>query len=189
MGGSFDPPHEAHLKIASAAFDSLGLDEIFFIPANVSPLKQISHASTFEDRLNMLNLALLNFKKASKVIDIENVRGGTSYSIDTAKSLKEIYPQVNFFWIIGADQLENLHRWKNISELSKLVEFACFERPNYKFLKNPSLPDSLIIHKIELDKIDVSSSEIRKSIKSGIKEIEFLDKKVFNYINKNKLYK
>lgn len=186
MGGSFDPPHLAHLKIAEAALRDLNLDGVFFIPANRAPLKGFEPRASFADRLNMLKLALENFKGRATILDLEQKRGGTSYSVDTAAALIKEYPNTKFYWIIGADQVESLHKWKDIEKLSKMVEFACFGRPGYSIKTN--LSDSVKIHKIGLEPMDVSSTQIRKMLALGVKKIEFLDEKVLNYIRENKLY-
>ena len=188
MGGSFDPPHLAHVKIAEAALRDLNLDGVFFIPANRAPLKGFEPRASFADRLNMLKLALENFKGRATILDLEQKRGGTSYSVDTAAYLIKEYPNTKFYWIIGADQVESLHKWKDIEKLSKMVEFACFGRPGYSLKINDNLPTSVKIHKIELEPVDVSSTQIRKMLALGAKKIEFLDEKVLNYTRENKLY-
>ena len=188
MGGSFDPPHLVHIKIAQAAREALNLDEVFFIPANQAPLKGFEPRANFGHRLNMLKLALESVKGAARVLDLELLRGGTSYSVDTARILAREHPNANFYWIIGADQVESLHKWKDIEELARLVEFACFERPGFSLKPNTKLPPLVRIHKIGAEPIGVSSTKIRKMLAHGVKKIEYLDEKVLNYARENKLY-
>ena len=188
MGGSFDPPHLVHIKIAQAAREALNLDEVFFIPANQAPLKGFEPKAGFEHRLNMLKIALKDFSGAARVLDLERRRGGTSYSVDTAGILSEEYPGSKFYWIIGADQFESLHRWKDIEKLAKLVEFACFERPGFSLKPNTKLPSIVRIHKIGAEPLEVSSTKIRKMLVSGVKKIEYLDERVLEYTRESKLY-
>lgn len=188
MGGSFDPPHLAHIKIAQAAREALNLDEVFFIPANRAPLKGFEPRASFEHRLKMLKIALEAFSGAACVLDMERRRGGTSYSVDTARILAREYPNANFYWIIGADQVESLHKWKDIEELAELVEFACFERTGFSLKLNPNLSLIVRIHKIGAEPIGISSTKIRKMLAHGVKKIEYLDEKVLKYTRENKLY-
>lgn len=188
MGGSFDPPHLAHIRIAQAAREALNLDEVFFIPANRAPLKGFEPKAGFEHRLKMLKIALEGFSGAARVLDLERRRGGTSYSVDTAGILSEEYPGSKFYWIIGADQVESLHKWKDIEKLANFVEFACFERPGFSLKPNPNLPSIVRIHKIGAEPLEVSSTKIRKMLAHGVKKIEYLDERVLNYIRENKLY-
>lgn len=188
MGGSFDPPHKTHLEIAENARDFLALDCVFFVPAYASPLKANPHIASFEDRKRMLEIALQNFATCYKIFEIEKERGGTSYSIDTVKYFKNIYPDSEFYWIIGADQLIQLDKWHKIDELSKLVKFACFRRTNFEFQKPENLPQNTQIVEIPFSQKADSSSRARVELKNRSKNLDFIDEKVLDYIKQNKLY-
>ena len=188
MGGSFDPPHKAHLEISNAAFDFLSLDEIVFIPAFSAPLKPQPHFASFADRLKMLGLALQKFGRRHRVLEIERERGGVSYSIDTAAYLKEMFGGAKLFWIIGADQLRSLHKWREVERLSQIVEFAVFKRGEEPLAKNPNLPKNAKIIPAEFEPTDISSTQIRLAVKNGEDVSDFVDENVLNYIKDNKLY-
>ena len=188
MGGSFDPPHKAHLEISAAAFDFLGLDEIVFVPAFSAPLKPRPHFAGFEDRLEMLRLALEKFGRKHRVLEIERERGGMSYSIDTAEYLKKMFAGARLFWIIGADQLRSLHKWREIGRLSEIVEFAVFQRGAEPLAENPNLPKNTKISRVKFEPMDVSSTQIRLAVKNGEDVSDFVDENVLNYIKDNKLY-
>ena len=187
MGGSFDPPHKAHLEIANAACESLSLDEIFFIPAFSAPLKPNPHSASFGDRLEMLKIALGNFGRKFRILEIERERGGVSYSIDTVKFLRKKIKGARFFWIIGTDQLLSLHKWRNIEELANLVSFAVVKRGAEK-MENPNLPECAKIEVVPFEPMEISSTCIREKLKNGNFENDFVDENVLNYIKEKKLY-
>lgn len=187
MGGSFDPPHKAHLEIANASCEALGLDEIFFIPAFSAPLKPNPHSAGFGDRLEMLKIALKKFGKKYRILEIERERGGVSYSVDTVKFLIEKIKNARFFWIIGTDQLLSLHKWYNIEELAKLASFAVAKRGDEK-MENPDLPVYAKIEVVPFEPMEVSSTLIRENLKKGNFENDFVDENVLNYIKEKKLY-
>lgn len=187
MGGSFDPPHKAHLEIANAACEALGLYEIFFIPAFTAPLKPNPHIASFDDRLEMLKIALKKFGKKYRILEIEKERGGISYSVDTVKLLREKIKDARFFWIIGTDQLLSLHKWHNIEELATLASFAVAKRGNEK-MENHNLPNYAKIEVVPFEPMEVSSTEIRENLKKGNFENDFVDENVLNYIKEKKLY-
>lgn len=186
FGGSFDPPHKIHIELVEKAYDFLCLDEIFFVPAKVSPLKDGLHCASPYHRLNMLKIALKNFDKKYSIKTLELEREGKSFSYDTAKKFSEEYKDTNFFWILGSDQLQILGKWYKIDELSKLVKFGVAERPNYS--SKIELPINIEIIKIPFEKSDVSSTKIRKELKNNLKYFEYLNEDVIEYINKNNLY-
>lgn len=187
MGGSFDPPHKAHLEIANVAYEYLGLDEIFFIPAFSAPLKPNPHIASFEDRLEMLKIALKKFCKNFRILEIEKERGGISYSIDTIKFLKDEFNEAQFFWIIGSDQFLSLHKWHKIDELANLVTFVVAKRGDGVDV-NPELPENVNLKFIPFAPMEISSTYIRKSLKEENFKNDFIDENVLNYIKENRIY-
>lgn len=131
LGGSFDPVHNGHLRLAQAALDGLGLEEVRFIPAAQSWQKGAPGASGAQ-RAAMLDLAIAPY--ARMCVDTRELeRGGTSYSIDTARALRaEFGPEAALFLIIGADQFLNLPTWREWRALLELVNFAVAGRPGYE---------------------------------------------------------
>jgi nicotinate-nucleotide adenylyltransferase len=127
LGGSFDPVHLGHLAIAQDALEGAGLDRVDFIPAAVSPLKGRELTATAAQRLEMVRLAIAGDARFG-VLDLELRRGGTSYTVDTVRELRALFPGAELFWVIGADQLARLAEWKEIGELVRLVEFVHLAR-------------------------------------------------------------
>jgi nicotinate-nucleotide adenylyltransferase len=186
FGGTFDPPHIGHLIMARRAVEQLGLDRVFFVPANIPPHKKIPVASA-EHRLNMLRIALLPHSDFT-ISTCEIERGGISYTIDTIKFFRENISADEYFLLVGEDSALKIHTWKNSSEILNLVKVAWFPRyiPNKDEFHN--FPDLKNFVKIEAEIIDVSSSRIRQLIKEG-KSVKYLvPDGVLMYIERNGLY-
>ncbi len=187
LGGSFDPIHKAHLELARLAFAQCGLDKLVFIPAKQAPLKEQNVCASAEHRLNMLKFAIANLNFDCEIDTFEIKRDCVSYSIDTAKYLKEKYPNARLIWIIGSDHIGKLAKWKDVDELCQIVEFACAKRPNSP-LRADDLPKNAKITFIKLAPLDISSTQIRNAILMKKNLESFLETDIINYINQNKLY-
>ncbi len=129
-GGSFNPVHFGHVNVARQAIETLSLDRLMIVPANVSPFKTggAADAPTFPwDRMEVVRNA---FSAMDKVVvdERELRRGGVSYTIDTVREIAAENPGAKLYFIIGEDSLEGLPHWKEYDELSKLVEFKSFPR-------------------------------------------------------------
>jgi nicotinate-nucleotide adenylyltransferase len=188
MGGTFDPIHFGHLLAAETARETCGLDEVWFIPSFQPPLKDREPGAEGHVRLEMVYRAI-DFQPHFRAMDIELERGGTSYTIDTVQTLRELYPQRSFSIIIGADRINDLMRWHRIEELAALADFIGVERPGepVDLDKLPSfLRERLTITSMPL--IDISSTEIRQRQADG-RSIRFLlPEKVHSFIKRNGLY-
>jgi nicotinate-nucleotide adenylyltransferase len=188
MGGTFDPIHVGHLIAAEQAREAIALDEVWFIPVAAAPHKDnIPEAST-EQRLEMLKRAIRHHAKF-KANDLEIVRGGRSYTIDTIKELKERYPDVDFHYIIGADMVEYLPKWHRIDELAQLVTFIGLQRPGFNVALGElpvHLRERVILAPMPL--IDISSTEIKKwrKLKRSIRYL--VPESVHAYIEEHSLY-
>ena len=163
FGGSFDPAHIGHLLVAQSACEEFKLDRLFFIPAAQSPLKPEQIPAPAEVRLRMLRLALAGETKC-EVDDQEIRRGGPSYTIDSARTYRQRYPKATLFYIIGADHLPLLPKWRAADELAALVEFLVVPRPGDPPVsaKAPFRVQNLIGTPFA-----VSSSQIRARVKAG----------------------
>ena len=180
LGGTFDPPHIGHLIIAEEVREHLELDEVRLLPNNTPPHKTKTSTSN-QERLDMLTLAV-ETNPCLTIDTIEWERTGPSYTIDTIKLLKEREVDVEIYFIIGADMIEYLPKWKQIDELSQLVQFIGVKRPGYS--TETSYPVTLV----EIPEIAISSSWIRKKINNG-KTIKYLvPDAVKPYIEENRLY-
>jgi nicotinate-nucleotide adenylyltransferase len=117
LGGSFDPVHFGHLLAAQDAYEQCKLDRLILVPAAKAPLKPNDETCSTEDRLALLRAAV-EWDKRFEVSDIELRRGGVSYTIDSVRHFRALYPNDELYWIIGGDQLPKLHLWKDIAELA-----------------------------------------------------------------------
>lgn len=191
FGGSFDPPHSAHLALARAACEALRLDRIIFVPAAQSPLKNHAPGASPELRLRMLRAALAAFPRA-EISDWELSHGGKSWSILTAEHFEEKFPRARLFWIFGADQLAQLDKWRDAERLCRKVIFAVMRRDAETL---PAVPESLRkvarIVPLTLPPIEMSSTEIREKLAAG-KFDELRDcvpPAVLTIIRENQIYK
>ena len=185
LGGSFDPVHLGHLVVAEVAYEKMGLDKVYFIPAAQSPLKEGKPEATAADRMAMLNAALDPYPQF-EVLDFEILAGGISYTFDSVSHLAALLPECRLFWIIGADQVAALPRWHRVTELAEQIEFVGIPRPGY-LLENPGVAN-LRIHEIEVRSQDISSREIRARVKENLPVSLFLPEKVDKFIKARGLY-
>jgi nicotinate-nucleotide adenylyltransferase len=163
FGGSFNPVHCGHLLVAQAAWEELGLDCLFFIPAAQSPFKPQSAPAPAADRLRMLRLALAS-RPDWRVDDQELRRGGLSFTIETVRTYAAAYPGATLFYLIGADNVPTLPQWREATELARRVEFVVIPRPGEP---PATLPAPFRLRTLRGFPLGVSSSEIRARVKAG----------------------
>ena len=162
-GGSFDPIHIGHLMVAQAAFEEAGIDWMFFIPAAQSPFKPDRRLAPASLRVRWLRLALAGWSRCS--VDLSEIeRGGISYTIDTVRRYRQLYPQARLFWIIGGDHLAQLPQWKDAAELATLTEFLVVPRVGVP-KENP--PKGFQVHFLQGCPMSISSSEIRARLRQN----------------------
>lgn len=181
LGGTFNPPHHGHLLIANEVLHEMKLDEVWFMPNQEPPHKKKPESVTNEDRLQMLKIAVEG-NAAFKIEAIELERSGPSYTFETMKLLKDRYEGYDFSFIIGADMIEYLPKWRNVDELVRLVQFVGVERPSYNH--NTKYP----IMYVDVPAMDVSSSMIRERCKVGKTIRYLLPDAVIDYIREKHLY-
>ena len=131
LGGTFDPIHIGHLRMAEAVFERKELEKIIFIPAYVPPHKLGQDFAPALDRYAMTELAVAD-NPHFMVSDMELRRSGVSYTIDTIRELHRLYPDNSLHFIIGADSVAQLHTWHNIEEMLELARFVAVWRPGYE---------------------------------------------------------
>ncbi|WP_042223396.1 nicotinate-nucleotide adenylyltransferase [Oceanobacillus manasiensis] len=180
LGGTFDPPHLGHLLIAEEVREKLDLEEVWFIPSFTPPHKE-DLGTTPNDRMNMVKYAISN-NPFFKLNTIEIERSGKSYTIDTIKRLKELHPDHDFYFIIGADMVEFLPNWFKIEELVNLVQFVGVKRAG------SSLVTDWNVRSIKIPGIDISSTELRKRVKEKQQITYLTTDSVQAYIKENHLY-
>lgn len=162
-GGSFDPVHLGHLLVAQAAVEELSLEQLVFIPAAQSPFKPDSQPTPGNLRTRMLRLALAGLSHA-RVDDQELTRGGVSYSIDTVRDYTKRFRGATLYWLIGADHVDALPRWREAHALAALIEFVVIPRPG---VTPATLPSPFRLTHLRGFPLSVSSSEIRERARSG----------------------
>ncbi|MFH1856530.1 MAG: nicotinate-nucleotide adenylyltransferase [Candidatus Omnitrophota bacterium] len=184
LGGTFNPPHTGHLILAEGVKEKLKLEKIIFVPANIPPLKEEKELIDAKIRLKMINLSIKGNKHfASSKIEIE--RKGVSYTFETIKKIKETFGvNSRLFFIAGSDVLENINLWKNKEELFKLSTFIAVTRKGFKMPS--SLPQN--IETLEMNTIEISSSQIREKIKNGESIRYLVCEPVRLIIERKKLY-
>lgn len=184
MGGSFDPIHSGHIDIAQKCKDEFELDKIMFLPSGDPPHKK--DITPKEIRIEMVSSAIKNIDNFF-ISRMEADREGKTYTYDTALTLKESNNE--YFFIIGADSLNNLHNWYKAEKLFELMKFIVVGRQH---VEENSTPAEKLGAKLYFSKhtgIDVSSTEIREKIKKGESVDGFIPESVLEIINKHGLYK
>jgi nicotinate-nucleotide adenylyltransferase len=187
LGGSFDPVHFGHLLAAQDAYEQHKLDRLIIVPAFQAPLKPNEAKSTPADRLAMIRAAT-EWDTRFEVSDFELTRGGVSYTIDSARHFRSLYPNDELFWVIGGDQLPQLHLWKDIGELARIVEFIFLERPGYPVKAAPSIP-GLRLHRCDGHLLAISSTELRERTRRSLSLDYFVPHKAIVYIREQGLYR
>ncbi len=193
LGGTFNPIHNGHLKIAEEAYEAFGLESVFIIPSGISYFKADQKIPEGKIRYDMCLLACKD-KQYLKVSDIEIKRPGNSYTYETLRALRENEPDTVFYYILGADSLSELKDFKNPDEIVDNCRIAVSVRGNED---NTGLEDLIKMYKERFHadisvfntvNIDISSTEIRKCVKDGEDISGLVPKAVAKYIYENGLY-
>ncbi|WP_227934888.1 nicotinate-nucleotide adenylyltransferase [Alkalihalobacillus deserti] len=184
FGGTFNPPHTGHLLFAQEALVYYELDEIWFIPVNKPPHKESEDLASNEDRLDML-VSATHDNERFHVSTIELEREGPSYTIETIKEFKKIYPNDQFYFLIGGDMVDYLPKWHRIDELLELVTFIGVERPGTS-IKQSHYAEQVYL--LEMVQVDFSSSLIRKRIQDGKPISYMVPKEVEALVKERSLY-
>lgn len=129
LGGSFNPAHEGHLHISNLALDSLGLDELWWLVSPQNPLKSTDEMAPLKQRMAGAK-AVAKVDERIRATDIEE-KMKTRYTVDTLAALQAEYPGTAFVWIIGADNLRQMPRWKGWRDIFRRVPIAVFPRAPY----------------------------------------------------------
>ncbi len=184
FGGTFDPVHRGHLLMAQAACEEQQLERIIFIPAAQSPFKPDQKPTPPQIRLQLLRLALAG--KANFEIDDQEIkRGGFSFTVDTVQGYRERFPDAKIFYLIGADHVAQLPKWRDAGRLATLAEFLVIPRPGETPQALPSPFRGRALHGFPLG---VSSSQIRARVRQGLPIHELVPAAVAQAIAYNRLY-
>ncbi len=208
FGGTFDPIHWGHLRSAEEVREAFHLDRVLFIPASVPPHKQRQDATAALDRLKMVRLAIAK-NPGFAVSDVEILRPGKSYSLDTLRDFARQRRNDSLYFILGVDAFREIGSWKDFQEIFPLCHMIVTSRPGCgDLLKLGDIPvaarklfcydpqkkayrhtSGTRLHFLKLTDIAISASEIRARVKAG-KSIRYLvPSGVEAYIKRRGLYR
>ena len=192
LGGTFDPVHRAHIAVAEAARDALGLDKVLMVPAGRPMSRPELPLATDKDRVAMLRLAVKG-QPGLEVSPMEMERPGPTYTIDSIAQLRKYYgPETDIYFILGCDSLVQLPDWKDPARLVAACHLVAVPRPgcqpDLKKLerKIPGISKSVIF--LKEPNLDVSATEIREKAGRGEPIAELVTGPVADYIKKHRLY-
>jgi nicotinate-nucleotide adenylyltransferase len=207
LGGTFNPIHLAHLRIAEEARIAVGLEQVLFIPAADPPHKPLAGDVAFELRYGMVQQAIAD-NPAFRVTDIESRRTGKSYTVETLPALKQELPDDELYFIIGSDSFLELGLWHRYREIFSLTSLVVLERPG-KQIRDPllQLPEPVrssfqqetnnllrhtsgtTIHFVQGTHLDISSSRLRELLAVGTSIRYLVPPVVEEYIAQKGLYR
>lgn len=178
-GGTFDPPHVAHVLASTYVLTTQPIDEIWWIPVFNHAFSSKAEIAPFEERIALCERATHLLGPRAQVIPIERELGGINRSIDTTRHLMKTYPDCSFRLVIGTDILAETHLWKDFELLAELAPPIVLGRRGYPAPKSmrvsPALPN-------------INSSEIRSRLRRGVSASDLLPTSVEQYILEHGLY-
>ena len=187
FGGSFNPPHKMHLKIGLELVNKQYVDKVVYVPTG-SKYKYKNNLLPDKNRLEMLNILTKNQENLG-VNDYE-LKDKVVYTCETLAYFKELYPNDQIYFICGADNLSYIDKWKNGEEILNNYKIIAMKRKGEdieELLKKfEYYQENIIVADVEQQ--DVSSTDIREKLKNNENVLDVLDKDVYEYIRKNKLY-
>ncbi len=189
LGGSFDPIHNGHLKLANWVRNKFSLNRIIFIPAAVPPHKQNVKLTESEHRYRMVQIAIENYPDF-EISDVELKRDGVSYTIDSIFYFEKMYKlnKDNIFLIIGADSLLDFHNWKDPEKIIENCQIVVLPRPDVN-LNNVKPKYKRLAIILQSPLIDISATDIRRRIREGETIAQIVPPAVEHYIYEHNLYK
>jgi nicotinate-nucleotide adenylyltransferase len=198
FGGTFNPFHKGHLNAAEFVFESLGLNELIFIPVFIPPHKSGSELVSSHDRIKIIEISIEN-RPGFFVSDIEIKRKGLSYTIDTLEQIKKN----ELFFIMGSDSFLSFNKWHKYKDILRTANLAVASRPGFKpqinilgvdgyFPLNTnhySHPYYKDVYIFNINEMDISSTYLRKMIKQKKNISDYVNEKAACYIEEKGLYK
>ena len=193
FGGTFDPPHLGHLILAAESLEQLNLNRLLWVLTPDPPHKPAQPITPLEQRLQMLNLALSE-EPRFEICMIEIERPGPHYTAETLHLLKQANPQDELVFLMGGDSLRDLPNWREPNEILRLCNsLGVMRRPgdavDIVALEKtiPGLGKKVRLINVPL--LEISSKQIRQRVKDGVSFRYYLHPKVYDYIEKTKLYR
>jgi nicotinate-nucleotide adenylyltransferase len=161
FGGSFDPIHHGHLIVGRAVAETLGLEELRFMPAGEQPFKHGRHVASASERATMVALAVAG-EAGLAVERCEVDRPGPSYTVDTLRALRSREPGQDFTLVVGADATRELDQWREAAALPALARIVAVARPGA-----PRPASALVERVVEVPAVDLSATQIRRRVAEG----------------------
>ena len=187
FGGSFDPPHRAHVTLPEQVRRQMNADAVIYIPAGAPPHKPALQLTPAAHRLAMLKLALQDNPHAViDSIEIERAENGKpTYTIDTLVALAEQFPNAQLRLLIGADQMRTFDLWRNPNRVIALAEPVVLSRSGDESLPDPSWKDRLV----HTPRMDISATELRQRMRANQPAGDWIGPDVARYIDEHGLYR
>lgn len=192
FGGTFDPPHVGHLILASEAREQLHLDCTVWVLTPDPPHKQGKEISSIEDRLNMVQMAIEE-DDGFTLSHVDINRPGPHYAVDTAKILRENYPDKDLFYLMGGDSLDDLPKWYHAKEFLSIMDgIGVMRRPgddidlSELFSALPELEEKLNFVTAPL--LEISAEQIRRRANQNRAFRYYLLPRIYRYIKENRIY-
>jgi len=185
FGGTFDPIHLGHIMMAEDALRAANLDQIIFLPAYSSPLREKDSETPAADRLDMVRLAVADYPQFS-ADDFDIRKGRRVYSAETVRYMREKHPNAELHFLIGFDQLAKLSQWREIDFLRHELTFICAQRGDEGI--NPADYGNGFFF-LPPRRIDISSTEIRERSRKGESVRSLIPKLVAEYLEDEPLYR
>lgn len=196
FGGTFDPIHRGHLRLASAAAEAFALDRVLFAPVGRQPLKAEPAVASFADRLAMVSLACVAEPGfVASAVDAPRADGSPNYTVDTLAAYAVEFPSATLFVLTGADSFLDLRRWRSPERLLELAEWIVVSRPEFPLSEDQlaalglSTVQRARVHLLESVNEDVSASELRHRLQAGDSCPGLLPCDVADYIESHRLYR
>ena len=182
FGGTFNPPHKTHVNMARQAVAQLGLDKLIVMPCGDPP-----HKKTDVDKFHRLAMCQIAFDGIGEVSDYEITKTGKSYTVDTLSYLHQMYPNDEFFLIIGEDSFRDFEKWYMPQQILSMAKLAVCERGG---VDSSQMEQKYLgkICKVVFEPNDVSSTEIRLRYNFRLPNGQFVDDKVDEFITQNNIY-
>lgn len=191
FGGTFNPPHEGHLRLAQAALEAIGLDLVIWVPNAVNPFKVNQETVDGDVRLRMVQ-AMIGHEDKMAVSDIELTREGPSYTYETLEELQAAQPGADLWLLLGADNLENFMSWHFPERILKVARLAVAVRPGddpETWRERQAEPVQRRIDLIEMEPVAYSSTAFRDMIARDRWPAEGLHPAVIELIREHGLYR